>query len=220
LTESSTHAAAAGVEALLRSLRTKADENRYFCQSTQLADATEAFPGNQRLWMLRTAWCEIRNGDRSASEILRLFARWIQRRLLHALHSDLRGSRDRTPAESLGLQPGDVVRVKGRAEIEATLDHQRSNRGLKMGDEMSRYFGRRLEVRDIVERIIDEQTGEMREMRDTVTLRNVRSESMEGSDLGCLCTGQLGDCPRSELMYWREIWLERVNGEPAAAARS
>ena len=208
-TETSTRAPSGGIDALLSRLRTKADENHYFCQSTQLYDATEALPGNHRLWILRTAWREIRNGDRSASEILKLLVLWSQRRLLHALHSDLRGYRDRTPAESLGLEPGEVVRVKSRAEVEATLDHQRSNRGLKIGDEMTRHFGRQLEVRDRVDRIIDERTGEMREIRDTVTLRNIRSESMQGGDLGCLCTGQLGDCPRGELMYWREIWLER-----------
>jgi hypothetical protein len=222
-TETSTHGPGGGAAALLPRLRTKADENHYFCQSTQLDEATEPFPGKQRLWMLRTAWREIRNGDRSASEILKLLARWSRRRLLHALHSDLRGDRDRTPSESLGLEPGEVVRVKSRAEIEATLDHQRSNKGLKMGDEMARCFGRQFEVRDRVDRIIDERTGEMREMRDTVTLRNIRSESMHGADLGCLCTGQLGDCPRSELMYWREIWLDRIDGtgdEPVAAAPS
>jgi hypothetical protein len=209
--ETSTHTTGE-VDALRRRLKPKADENHYFCQSTQLYDATEAFPGNHRLWMLRIAWREIRTGDRSTSEVLKLLARWSRLQLLHGLRPDrmLRGRRDRTPAESLGLMPGEVVRVKSRAEVEATLDHERSNRGLKMGDEMTRYFGRQLEVRCRVDRIIDEQSGEMRELRDTVALRNGRSESMQGADLGCLCTGQLGDCPRSELMYWREIWLERT----------
>jgi hypothetical protein len=30
-------------------------------------------------------------------------------------------------------------------------------------------------------------------------------------DSQCLCWNETGDCPRGELMYWREIWLERVN---------
>ncbi len=41
-----------------------------------------------------------------------------------------------------------------------------------MGDEMTRFFGRQLEVKDRVDRIIDERTGEMREIRDTVTLQD------------------------------------------------
>ena len=27
----------------------------------------------------------------------------------------------------------------------------------------------------------------------------------------CLCYGERGDYRRDEVMYWREIWLERVN---------
>jgi gamma-glutamyl:cysteine ligase YbdK (ATP-grasp superfamily) len=81
-----------------------------------------------------------------------------------------------------------------------------------MGDEMARFFRRQLEVKTRVERIIDERTGEMREMRDTVTLQRARSRSTQGHELGCLCTGQLGDCPRDELMYWREVWLDRIDG--------
>jgi hypothetical protein len=58
--------------------------------------------------------------------------------------------------------------------------------------------------------MIDERTGEMREVRDTVILRNVRSKTMILRDSDCLCAYVLGDCPRGELMYWREIWLERA----------
>src|SRR5262249_30531794 len=155
--------------------KTKVDENHYFCQSTQLYAATEEFSGSHRLWMLRIAWREIRNGDRSAPEILRLLVRWSRLQLKRVLRSDrlLRGRSDRTPTESLGLEPGEAVRVKNRAEVEATLDHDRSNRGLRMGDEMTRYLGRQLEVRGRVDRIVDERTGEMREINDTVMLRNM-----------------------------------------------
>ena len=210
-----------GVDALVGRLKTKTDENHYFCQSTQLYDATEAFPGDHRLWMLRVAWQEIRNGDRAVSEIVRMLVLWSRLQFLHRLLPGrvLRGRSERTPTESLGLEAGDLVRVKSRAEVEPTLDQQRSNRGLKMGDEMTRFFGRRLEVKHRVGRIIDEQTGEMRELHDTVALRHAES----GGDLGCLCSGQLGDCPRDELMYWREIWLDRANGnagEPAATPTS
>ena len=42
-----------------------------------------------------------------------------------------------------------------------------------------------------------------------MTLQNLRHNETLGEE--CLCAGQLGDCPRGELMYWREIWLERVD---------
>ena len=44
--------------------------------------------------------------------------------------------------------------------------------------EMTRYCGGQAEVRDRVDRIIDERTGKMREIRDTVTLQNMRSKTM------------------------------------------
>ncbi len=50
----------------------------------------------------------------------------------------------------------------------------------------------------------------MRELNHTVTLKNPRGERSLCDE--CLCFGEMGDCPRGELMYWREIWLERVNG--------
>jgi hypothetical protein len=74
--------------------------------------------------------------------------------------------------------------------------------------EMTR-CGRAAEVRYRVDRSINERTGVMREIADTVTLSSMRGYGTLGEE--CLCYGELGDCPRGELMYWREIWLERVN---------
>jgi len=111
---------------------------------------------------------------------------------------------------SLDLQSGEPVRVKSRAAVVATLDDQRSNRGLKICSEMTRCCGAPAEVRDRVDRVINERTGEMREIRNTVTIQNLRGKMMTTRDMECLCFGELGDCPRGELMYWREIWLERA----------
>jgi hypothetical protein len=30
-----------------------------------------------------------------------------------------------------------------------------------------------------------------------------------------MCADETGDCPRGDLMYWREIWLERLGGAKA-----
>ena len=84
-----------------------------------------------------------------------------------------------------------------------------ANRGMGICYEMMRCCGHEAEVRHRVDRIIDEKTGTMREISDTVTLQNIGHR--EGLGEECLCYGQLGDCPRGGLMYWREIWLERVN---------
>jgi hypothetical protein len=197
--------------ASLPRLRVKLDATHYFCQSTQLLKATEAFPGRKRPWLLRIALREIRNGDRSIAEILKLATLWGSLKLQQLAYGkrQLRGPNTKTPSMSLGLERGDRVRIKSLAEIVATLSRARSNRGMGICQEMTRCCGGRAEVRDRVDRIIDERTGEMRELRDTVLLQNVRTDAMTLRDSDCLCEDALGDCPRGELMYWREIWLER-----------
>jgi hypothetical protein len=210
--DTSTERSQDGLDDLRARLRKNSDANHYFCQSTQLYEATEEFPGNKKVWRVRTMLQEIRNGDRSMPELLKLLTLWSWQRLLRKVHCDerLRGPHQRAPAASLGLTPGDAVRIKSRAEMVATLDHERSNRGLKICYEMTRYCGGQAEVRSRVNRMIDERTGEMRDLRDTVILENIRSPVKAYSDLDCLCFAEPGDCPRGELMYWREIWLERL----------
>jgi hypothetical protein len=202
--------AAADVEALRARLKVKADATRYFCQSTQLFQATGEFPGRKKIWMLRVALAEIGNGDRTFVEIVRLFALWAWQRLRRAAGGKqwLRGPHKRTPSASLDLRPGEPVRIKSRAEVVATLDQRGRNRGMGICYEVTRCCGGEADVRYRVDRIIDERSGLMREIADTVTLdmRNNLALSEE-----CLCFDELGDCPRGELMYWREIWLERTN---------
>jgi hypothetical protein len=212
--DESTQTRRTGLDELLPRLRTKSDESHYFCQSTELCRATEAFPGRKKPWMLRIVFREILNGDRTVAEILKLSVLWSWQRLQRAVHGEqwLRGPHKRTPTVSLGLKTGDVVRVKSRAQIVATLDQRGRNRGMGICSEMTRYCGGRAEVRHRLDRMIDEKTGEMREVSDTVVLRSMRTRMNALRDLECLCWNQLGDCPRGELMYWREIWLERANG--------
>jgi len=200
-----------GLDELRARLKVKSDESHYFCQSTELFKATEAFTGRHKFWWVRIPFREIRNGDRSVSQVLKLFVLWYWQRLRRAATGEpwFRGPHVRTPSESLDLKPGDVVRVKSRAQIVETLDHNSRNRGLSIGYEMTRCCEGVAEVRYRVDRIIDEWTGKMRELHDTVTLQNMRNNETLCDE--CLCGGELGDCPRGELMYWREIWLERVN---------
>lgn len=203
-------ASAEGLEELRARLRVKLNESRYFCQSTELFDSTEAFPRSQRFWTLRIPYREIRSGDISIGRFAALFARWLWQRTLRALGCDrrLRGTLKRTPNESLGLKPGERVRVKTREQILQTLDHHGRNRGLGICYEMTRCCGLEAEVRSRVDFLVDERTGVMRKLYDTVTLQNIGNRPALAEE--CLCSGQLGDCPRGELMYWREIWLERV----------
>jgi hypothetical protein len=193
-------------------LKVKADDQHYFCQSTELVRATEPFPGRMKPWLVRIALRQVRQKDRSAWEMARLFFRWLRLRLHRAVAKDekLRGPNTKTtPVAVLDLKAGELVRVKSFNEIVSTLDRKRHNRGLTVCHEMTRCCGTVAEVRYRVNRLIDERTGLMRELKHTVTLQGPHGRSALCDE--CLCWSEMGDCPRGELMYWREIWLERVN---------
>jgi hypothetical protein len=113
----------------------------------------------------------------------------------------------------LDLQPGDWVQVKSPEEIALTLDEQGRNRGLWFDTEMLPYCGRTFRVKDRVQRIINESTGEMLELkRDCVILE------------GVVCSGdrsaQRWFCPRAIYPYWREAWLRRVDAPATTVAGS
>jgi hypothetical protein len=158
---------------------------------------------------------EIRSGDVSVFRMSTLLARRYWMKFLRARGVDglLRGPNKRTPNESLSLQPGERVRVKTRAQIAATLDTGGRNRGMAICSEMIRCSGREADVRYRVDRLIDEKTGVMRELTNTVTLCNIQNDATLADE--CLCYKELGNCPRGEIMYWREIWLERIKPRDA-----
>jgi hypothetical protein len=123
--------------------------------------------------------------------------------------SQVRGSRSKTPDHELGLQAGDRVRVKSKEEIAATLDRGGRNRGLEFTPLMHHCCGRAFTVRQRVERMILEASGEMRELKNTVMLESAT------------CDGRVffGGCPRNELHFWREAWLERLEQPEPSLAR-
>lgn len=109
-----------------------------------------------------------------------------------------------TPGVTLGLQPGELVRIKPKEEILKTLNQDLLNRGMGFEEEMSRHCGRTARVLARVDRCIDEKTGRMLRMKSSCIVLE-----------GIVCTGAYSaSCPREFIPFWREIWLERVE-EPA-----
>jgi len=106
----------------------------------------------------------------------------------------------RTPTELLDLQPGELVRIKSREEIMATLDSNLLNRGMGFDAEMARYCGRTARVKARATRLVDERTGRMLTMKNPcIILEDI------------VCEGAFtANCPREYVCWWREIWLERV----------
>lgn len=205
-----THECHAASEQSRVRLKVKSDEKRYFCQSTELLHATRVFP-DVRFLTVRIALRAVRKRDVPVNRMVPLVLRWLKHKVKRRIGGDhwLYTSRKQTPTASLGLQPGEQVRVKSRQQIADTLDRHGRNRGMGICSEMVRCCEGPARVRYRVDRIVDEETGLMRELSDTVALENIWNERSLAEE--CLCYGQLGDCPRGELMYWREIWLERVD---------
>ena len=105
-----------------------------------------------------------------------------------------------TPVAQLKLRPGEKVRVRSNREIGLTL-FRNHNRGTWFGRETQRHCGRQYMVRSRVERIIDERSGELRELKTP----GIILDRVTG-------TGEfLRFCPQNEYVFWREIWLERVD---------
>jgi hypothetical protein len=188
------------------------DEPRYSCQATEL---TRAAPVSIPLWDLTQYVQDVRSGNAPARQVARGIAigafnrmqdltrdRLPEKLWIHGgqRYPFLRGTAEKTPVETLDLQPGEWVRVKSVEEITATLNADNSNRGMLFDREMLKYCGRTAQVLRRVEHIIDESTGRMLTMKTPcIVLADV------------VCTADYHrSCPRGIYAYWREIWLERV----------
>jgi hypothetical protein len=117
---------------------------------------------------------------------------------------------DRVDGEKLGLQPGELVEVRSLEEIGATLDDRLRHRGLSFSEEMSPACGKRFRVKNRVDRLIDERTGKMIELKnDCIVLQ------------GFVCKGDRSPgalfCPREAYPLFREAWLRRVDEQGATA---
>ncbi len=188
-----------GCARLRARLKTTTGPETYFCQSSEFVKATNPLSQLQRF---KKCFAAVRAGNCSLPEMVRQLMVWtwwkVHRKLLGEYP---RGTQKKTPAEVLALQPGEGVEVKPLDEIIATLDEKGKNRGLHFSPDMIPCCGRRYSVRSRADKFIAEGTGEMRQFRNTVILEGALCDS---------ATYSFGGCPRSDFLYWREIWLKRV----------
>ena len=108
-----------------------------------------------------------------------------------------------TPMDILDLESGDTVRVKPLEEILSTLDTSNKNRGLWFDAEMVPFCERTYRVSHRVNRLIEESTGKMVEMKAPCIV-------LDGVFCKSFYSGGRLFCPRAIHSYWRESWLERV----------
>ncbi|MBS1806285.1 MAG: hypothetical protein JST28_23325 [Acidobacteria bacterium] len=195
----------------LRQFTTRIDadtsETRFVCQLSRLPQATTPTPWNSPRNLLR----ELSSGNVRFGPFLTFISIFafnaVQKRSGGACFPILGHSQSaRTPHEVLNIQPGELVRIRTKREIEETLNAQFKNRGLWFDKEMTRFCGGIYKVRARVDRQIDERTGKM-------VIINTPCITLEG----VTATGEYFEfAPLDERIYWREIWLERIEGENEA----
>jgi hypothetical protein len=177
---------------------------RYVCQMTEIERASSH---KLRSWNLGHYWRDLITGNIRPTSILvalgiRLFngAQW---RLRGPLWPVIRPTdSDASPHQELGLQPGQLVRVKSKHAIESTLNRKLRNRGLEFGQDMLFCCGGSYRVRARAHRIVHEGTGELLVLKTpSILLEDANANG------GNILT------PQNEFFFWREIWLEP---QPAA----
>ena len=110
-----------------------------------------------------------------------------------------------TPTRTHDLQPGELVRVKSHEEILKTVDSSNRNRGMYWDAELVPYCGGTYRVLKRVTKLISERTGKMLELKNPCIILDSVVCQARYSPCRMLC-------PKSMYPYWREIWLERVEG--------
>ena len=97
------------------------------------------------------------------------------------------------------MQSGDLVRVRTREEIKATLDGRNEAKGCLFMSEMWKYCGTEQRVLKPVEQFLDERTYRVRRTSGIVLLE------------GAVCQGTEypKGCDRSCFFFWREEWLAK-----------
>jgi hypothetical protein len=109
--------------------------------------------------------------------------------------------RDAADAHVLELRAGDLVEVRSREEILATLDRAARLDALPFMPEMFQYCGKRFRVFKRADKTCDTIGG-------TGTRRLFHTVHLEG----LRCDGQAhGRCQALCLLFWKEAWLRRVS---------
>jgi len=177
--------------------QSKSSGQFYRCQATELGAATrQTSPLHFDQYLI-----ENKTNGTSWSSIVGYIAKLFVKKALRRSDS-IAGPCKRTPVDALNLQPGDQVKVKPMKQILETLDARGCNRGLWFDPaEMKPFCGKTLTVTRRIDRIINEGSGELLEMKVPSIVLNETQ-----------CSGlHRRFCSRAMLHFWREVWLERAD---------
>lgn len=178
----------------------------YICQATELPGATRPVPW----WDPRPYLRVLFTGDVDLRTFVRVLGiAWfnvVQRWRDGTVYPSIAGRQKQTPTRPLDLQPGERVRVRSLKDITDTLSPRKQNRGLSFATEMVPFCGGEHRVLRRATRVIDERTGRMIHPKGECIVLD-----------GVVCQGHLSRgrlfCARSIPIFWREVWLERADGD-------
>lgn len=174
-------------------------DGTFFCQSSEIVNASTPLPWwepKQYLWDLSRNRMPLAQWLKSVSIAVYNKVAYVAKR---DGWGHISGPGQSNGHQPLGLQTGELVRVKTLAQIRQTLDASGKNKQLLFAPAQSDFCGQVMRVRNRVDKIVLEGTPKQRELKDTVVL--------EGATCDGICHRM---CPRQSLLFWRECWLERV----------
>jgi hypothetical protein len=176
-------------------------DRRYVCQFTQLVRASSSMsPWDPRQDLRPLIAGNVTLAAFGVALLTRLFNIAQHLRGGIGFPADQRSSSARSPRTDLSLQPGEIVRVRDPERIFETLDRSGKNRGLWFDKGMLKHTKQHYKVLARVDRIIDDASGRMLQMKTPCIV-------LEGVD----ATGELMRfCPQHDFPFWREAWLERT----------
>jgi len=209
---------------------TDAADPTYVCQATRLLDAStplrrtdvgqyvEDFTsGNAGVRRMAAgfaflAYATVVGGRYGLGAPLRWLYDMFQRWRGGAPYPERRGripKGGKTPTRRLDLRAGELVRVRTLPEILETTDEDLRNRGMGFHSEMVPFTGKTYRVLRRIEKIVHEKTGKMITLKNDAVILD-----------GVVCQARYINnsrrfCPRAVYLYFREIWLERLEGPPS-----
>ena len=183
-------------------------DRKYVCQFTELARASSRMsPWDPRQDLRPLLAGNVTLAAFAVALLTRLFN--IAQRLRGGIGfpADRRRSSAKSLRTDLNLQPGELVRVRDPERIFETLDRGGKNRGLWFDRDMLKRTKQHYKVLAKIDRIIDDASGRMLQMKTPCII-------LDGVD----CSGEfMSFSPQHDFPFWREAWLERTDRvkEPA-----
>lgn len=171
---------------------------RYACQITEFIRASTPMNSRDARHYVR----DLAQGNVRLTPFLtgigvKLF-NWVQWKLGGAMWAVIKPGDDKGSAnQGLGLQQNEIVRVKPKHAIEATLNHKLRNRGLQFDRSMLAFCGGSYRVAGRVDRMVHEETGELVTFKTPAILLD-----------GACFIGESYCESLNDFIFWREVWLE------------